>query len=444
MLCASSCARPPAPPEAVVLVVVDTLRADYLGAYGHEHATSEHLDGWLASARVFERAFATSPWTLPSFGSLFTGQLPSRHGAGELRQREKPRSFAPLEPDAITIAETLAEAGWRTAAIVNNPFLTRSFAIARGFELYDAAPTSSASYRRAEEVVDEALTWIDDHAQQRFFLLVHFFDPHLNYEAPEPFRGRFTAEQDSKLSLPVSGLHEIRSGGMDLEPGDQSFIAAAYQEEIAYTDRALGRLFSELEAREIFARGLVVLASDHGEELFEHGGFEHGHAMWNEVLRVPLAFWGRGIRPGREAKPVSLVDVPVTILEAVGLEPPVELAGHSLWPHLYAGAELPARTLIAEGTLYGPDLKAIVRWPHKLFMETLDPSKVHLFDLEADPEERENLAASEPALVDRLMTELMATVQEAALQRGASRKLRREAEVSEETRQQLRSLGYLD
>ncbi len=439
-----ACARPPDPPEAVVLVVVDTLRADRLGAYGRERPTSENLDGWFASARIFEHAFAPSSWTLPSFGSLFTGYLPSRHGAGELLRREVPRSFAPLDGSVATISEQLARAGWRTAAIINNPFLSPAFGIGRGFESYDAAQTTKSSHRRAEEVVDLALAWIDSHAEERFFLLVHLFDPHLTYDAPAPFRGRFTAMHDSKLSLPIDLHRQIRSGELELDTEDQAFIAAAYEEEIAYTDRALGRLLAELTARGILDRGLAILTSDHGEELFDHGGFEHGHAMWNEVLRVPLAFWGRGVAAGRETTPVSLTDVPVTILEAVGAEPGSGLAGRSLWRNLHSGVALPVRPLIAEGTLYGPDRKAIVRWPHKLSVETLDPSQIHLFDLESDPQERENLAAREPELAQELLDALMASAQEARLQRGRQPHERQEAEMSEATREQLRSLGYLD
>ncbi|MFQ5790306.1 MAG: sulfatase [Acidobacteriota bacterium] len=423
--------------KSVVLIVVDTLGANHLGAYGYQRPTSPNLDAWAASGRLFERAFATSPWTLPSFGSIYTGRFPSRHGTGVMvetrRGRRKPGG---MHTRVRTLAEILSESGYATGAIVNNPFLAPEFGVARGFASYDYVPGSATNIRRADVVVDRALAWIDRLRGEPYFLLVHFFDPHLNYDAPKPFRGRFSREYRSKLTIPVHGIGAIRSGRLALADSDRHFIGAAYDEEIAFVDQQLGRLREGLTARGVLRRGLVVLTSDHGEELFEHGGFEHGHAMWQELLHVPMVFWGDGVLPGREMAPVSLVDLAPTILEAAGSAPHQPLEGLSLWANLTAGAPVPARTLYAEGTLYGAEQKAAIRWPHKVVID-MQRTAPRLFDLDLDPHETSDAAASRPKLAAQLVADLAAKLQ------AARRAALIPAPLKAETREKLRALGYL-
>jgi arylsulfatase A-like enzyme len=203
-------------------------------------------------------------------------------------------------------------------------------------------------------------------------------------------------------------------------------------------DRQIGRLFDGLEQRGLLDETLVVLTSDHGEELFDHDGFEHGHTMFQELLRVPLLFWGPGVRPGRIETPVSLVDVLPTLLEALGLEPLPDLAGRSLWGLLGGGPDPAERALVAEGTLHGPDRKALVRWPWKLVVTTGQPAR--LYDLGRDPGERRDLSQQAPERLAELLEELEATTRAAS--RG--RLDRSPAQLDEQTRAQLGELGYLE
>lgn len=427
-------------PASIVLIIVDTLRADHLGFAGYERPTSPELDAWVGSGYVFENALATSPWTLPSFVSVFTGQLPSFHGAGRIGDGEE-RKFSALRTTLPTLAEMLGERGLATAAVVNNPFLSPSFGVARGFTHYDHESGGNQEIRRADEIVDRGLEWLDANGKEPFFLLLHFFDPHLDYDAPAPVRGTLTAGIDTELAHDHETWDAVRKGEIELGPDDERYVVAAYDEEILYLDTQLGRLRRGLAERGILDRALVVFTADHGEELFEHGGFEHGHEMWQEVLHVPMVFWGPGVRAGRDATPVSLVDVAPTVLEAAGIRPAPGIAGRSLWPSLRGDGELEQRNVFAEGNLYGPELKTTLRWPYKLVKPRGKDAPARLYDLARDPHEKNDLAAARPELVEELLGELRATIKEA---RTIRKSLRDEAQLDEETRERLRSLGYVE
>lgn len=454
----------PEPPRGIVLVVVDALRADHLGAYGYgARDTSPQIDRWAERGLLFERAWATSSWTLPSFGSILTGHLPSAHGAGvEVEEGSDAasevaaaRNFVVLPETIPTLARLLAAQGFDTGAFVANPFLDPRFGLGRGFAYYDHDDAGNEQVRRAEQVVDAALGWIDERGGRPFFLMVHLMDPHLDYDAPPPFAGTFTSAVDAGRELPVRRLWPIRNGIAEMGPAERDFIAAAYDEEIAYVDAEIGRLLAGLEQRGLIADGIVALTADHGEELFEHGGFEHGHSMHEEVLRVPMILWGRGVTPGRETLPVSLIDVAPTLLQAAGL-PPEALAtegpaagdGSTIATVVAAlpGVSLldaarstwPAqRTVVAERLLYGSEAKAIVSWPYKAII-SLDSGAAQLFDLEADAEERHDLAARRPEVLNTLLAELAARLAEAEALGVAV-----EAELDEELLRRLRALGYI-
>jgi arylsulfatase A-like enzyme len=431
----------PSPPRSVVVVVVDTLRADRLGAYGYaERATSPQLDRWLERARLFERAFASSPWTLPSVGSIVSGLWPVHHGAGRWARDGKVQRLTPLAHEHVTLAERFRDAGFATAAIVSNHFMRLDSGIEQGFGLYDFAPVTNEGGRRADEVVQRALAWIDDRGAEPYFLLIHIFDPHMNYDAPAPFRGRFSASIDAQLELPVADGRKIRRELAKLSDADRRFVAAAYDEEVAAVDAQLGALFEGLERRGVLRQDLVALTSDHGEELFEHGSFEHGHALWQEVLHVPLAFWGPGVRPGRESAAVSLVDLAPTLLDAAGLPPLQPADGVSLWPNLLRGASLPKRPLYAEALLMGSEQKAVIDWPEKLvWLPRRDAWK--RFDLERDPHERNGTAldGSEETELQRAGTALWKKSPADAHAPGETA-----APVDDATRESLEKLGYLE
>ena len=432
--CVGACERAPLA-DSAVLIVVDTLRADHLGVYGYDRGTTPHLDRWSQKAAIFETAVATSPWTLPTFGTLLTGELPSRHRAGFHETDKGQPEFTALAQDIPTLAEMLAASGVSTGAVMNNPFLHPRFGIARGFDTYDYVPGSNLDIRRADAVVDTALQWLDEHAEHPFLLLVHLFDPHLNYDPPPPFRGRFTRDPDADGYRYVR-VAETRRMLRNGEAVDFEFLNAAYDEEIAFVDSEVGRLLDEMERRGLNERTLVLLTADHGEEFVDHGGFEHGHTMYQELLHVPLLAWGPGIVPRRIPEPVSLLDVAATVLEGIGGDPFSGLAGVSLLATLRGEDLSPDRILVSEAPKYGAARRSVIRWPLKLIRGPRDD--LRLFDLQTDASELTNVVSERPRDVARL-GQILDEIERlnAALSGGDA------VDLDPETLQQLRSLGYV-
>jgi arylsulfatase A-like enzyme len=439
---AVGCARSERGPEALVLVVVDTLRADRLFDRRVPRWQHAQLAPWLARARVYDRAFSSSSWTLPSFASIYTGQIPSRHGAGQIVGHADQRNFTAiatdLEGDGGTLAERLWRQGYATGAIVNNAALAPDFGVARGFDEYDYTPSTNRQILRADRVVDRSLAYVDRHADESFFLVVHVFDPHMDYDPPPGTRGRFTRGMRSTLTLPITGARRLSRHPGRVSKRDRAFIAAAYDEEVAFVDTQLARLLQGLAQRGVMGRGLVAITADHGEELFEHGGFEHGHAMWQQIVHVPMAFLGDGVKPGRDEAPVSLLDLAPTFLEVAGAPPIADQTGVSLWPNLRSEATLPHRPLFLEGTLYGPEQKSVIDWPFKLIWWPESRESL-LYDLSRDPEEMQPVR-DDPATHRRLLELLRRTTREAAEARGDSTS----ADLLPETLEALRKLGYAE
>ena len=419
-------------PDNVILIVVDTLRADHLGFYGYDRPTSPGLDRWARQGVIFEQAFSTSPWTLPTFGSILTGLSPSEHGAGARAQDSGKRwKRAPLLESIPTLTDVLHDEGWQTAAIVSNPFLREHFGLARGFDSYDYERG-----RTADAVVDRSLQTLDELQGGRFFLMIHLIDPHLPYRAPRGFRGRFS-EVDGGKEIGVS-RKEIIAELDELSESDRQRIVDRYDEEIAFVDQELSRFFEQLKTRGLFDNSLLIFTSDHGEELFEHGEFEHGHAMYQELLRVPLVIWESSLEPGRQDAPFSLVDLPQTAYRAVRGEPALALSGVSHWDAIRAGRYAPKGPLLAENTLWTSEQKALIRWPYKLIIHEKSGQR-ELFDLSHDPLEKSDLSTEQSDLADRLEKALRDQL--ASSEVGP---VRESLEISDETEAELRSLGYLD
>jgi arylsulfatase A-like enzyme len=443
---ALGCAREPIrlPSGApIVIVVVDTLRADGLGVYGYERAVSQPLDAWAERGAVFERAFATAPWTLPSVGSLLTGRYPSSHGSGRGKVRvaggRSKRVFTRLDDSVPRLPAILSAEGYATAAFVTNTFLRPGFGLAEGFDLYDQTRNRYIGERRADVMVDRALAWIDGRdAGAPWLVLLHLLDPHQPYDPRPQEAGRFTAGYRGELEAPIgpdSGLvRKVKRREIELDDADRAFVRGLYDEEVTFVAAEVARFVDGLAERGVLDRGIVVLTADHGEEFFDHDAMEHGHTLYQELLSVPLLVWGHGVGASRHREPVSLVDLVPTILDATGIDRPEGLDGVTLWPLLTGRGEPAARQLVAENSLYGDQRRAIVEWPYKLIVNVENPD-VALYDLDRDPAEIEDLAASKPELTERLAAALA--------QRAAPALDREPVELDADTRRELRALGYL-
>ena len=428
---APACSR--SRPPSVVLILVDTLRADHLGTYGYDRPVSPNLDALASEAAVFENAYAAATWTLPSVASMFTGLFPSQHDAGRPYEDDRGEQFSVMRADVRVFPEVLRARGYVTGALVNAPFLHEGFGFARGFDDYDWAPASDSELRRADVTVDTALAWLDEHADEQFFLFVHVFDLHRHYDAPAPFRGRFT----NQFGDPYAGtLDTLESRDLAEDNLDWPFIVAAYDEEIAFVDAHLGRFFEGMRSRGILDQSTVLLTSDHGEGFDEHGSSGHGHTLYNEMLRVPLMVWGPTVRAGRYEDPVSLVDLEPTILEIADSGVATMGSASSLWPLLTTGVSLPRRTLFAEWTHPG-ELKAVIRWPFKAIFEP-GTDRRWLYDLSNDPGEEINLAGSREAALYEFLSDLQTLLRTEAEATRADR-----PEIDPNVLQALKSLGYI-
>jgi arylsulfatase A-like enzyme len=315
LLAAAGCARAPRP--SAVLITIDTLRADHLGCYGYAPPTSPHIDALARQGMVFRQARTTLPRTTQSIASILTGRLPKTHGARGL--------FAHLPEANLTVAEALRQAGYSTAAVVSNTFLRRGQGFEQGFDSYDN-PESRWDADSAGAVSDAAIAWLDRAPHDRpFFLWVHYLDPHWRYE-PDPswadtfdpsFSEPFTVYQDLDA-------HRYTKGRMifdpPLTPRQEQHVRALYDGEIAQTDAAVGRLLDRLD--HLDSRLVVVLTSDHGESLGEHGyHFAHGEYLYEQGLRVPLVIRFPGaVEAGSVNDGMALnIDVAPTMLALLGV-----------------------------------------------------------------------------------------------------------------------------
>jgi arylsulfatase A-like enzyme len=396
-------------PRNLLVISVDTLRRDHVGFHGASPSPTPALDALAAEATVFADAFTVAPVTLPAHTSLLTGLYPAAHGV-----RDNGTTRVP--PAAVTLAERLKAVGYRTHAVVGGFVLNECFGLAQGFDTYDApqrglrAADMHAIEARADAVVDRGLAALDASlgaaADAPFFLFLHLFDPHFPYEAPGAPAG--------------------------LSP------TAAYDAEVAYVDRELGRLFAGLRARGLFDELVLVFASDHGEGLEDGREISHGYFVYDQTMRIPLFVKAPGIAPGRVGVQVSLIDVVPTVLELLGLRAPApaELDGTSLVAAMRGGTA-PARTLALEA--YVPYLshgwapfQAGVNGALKL----VRGATVELYDRAADPDERNDLHGKDPR-----EAELAAQVER--LFSDTRRRLPRESvELDAAGRAALAALGY--
>jgi arylsulfatase len=420
----------------VVLVSLDTTRADRLGCYGAARPATPHLDRLAADGTVHTRALATSSWTLPSHASLFTGRLTRSHGAdydpegpldlaGAVEGPAEWRSFRarPLPASERTLAEVLREGGYDTAGVVAGPWLKRPFGLDQGFEVWDEAGIDSANGRRAESVTDAALAWLDRPRRGPGFLFLNYFDPHGPYEAPEPFGRAFLPPG----TLPSEGVPE----------GDE--LRARYDAEVAYMDHHLGRFLDGLRSRGLYDRALVVVTADHGELLGEHGRMGHGESLTEPELRIPLIVKlpgrGRGEPPpARSDAVVQLTDVMPIVLHALSLPIPAGVQG-GLPPRV--GHPIVAEVHPLPAISAGGHWRALYDGRFKLLWSSL--GRHGLYELERDPGERDNLALRDRPRRERL-TRLLEGYLDSLPGPGEAGPART---LDAETREALRSLGYV-
>ena len=420
---------PPAPARPgpnLVVVSLDTLRADRMSLYGHDRPTTPRLDAFAADALVFDAAWSNGAYTLPSHMSLFTGQVPSVHGVQGAGLRRDP-GRSPL------LAEVLAARGWTTAAFTGGGFVNPTFGFGAGFERYgtlDPLVNTGSAKLRADlagvpnvdlELLQEnelavALDWLEDHADESVFLFLHTYAAHQFDPWP---RHADALGLEGELADDARSLELLYNGGEGGTPDEFARLLDWYDATVLQADEGVGRLVDTLERLDLVDDTIVIVTSDHGKELGEHGAVGHGHALYEEMVRVPLLVHvppalaaGTPFAPGRSAVPVSLVDLVPTVLEALDVAPWPGLQGRSLLELGPSAPDAPVpeawrRPVLAEVdnlavkfALREGDTKII--WS-PLDREAFLPNTVELetFDLGADPLEQASLPA-DPARLARV------------------------------------------
>jgi choline-sulfatase len=395
----------------LVIVTLDTTRADRIGAYGAQGVETPGLDRLAREGVLFEQAVAVAPLTLPAHSSMFTAKFPPEHGV-----RDNGGFF--LGPDHVTLAEVLKARGYRTGAFVGAYVLDSKWGLDQGFDTYaddfDISLTRgvslSATQRPANEVLDKALPWISESGGSPFFAWLHLYDPHAPYRAPEPYGSRFK-------NHPYNG-------------------------EIAFADSQVQRLLSHLESLGAYDRTIISVIGDHGESLGDHGESAHGFFIYNSVTHVPFIIRApfSATRQRRVVDPVRAVDLMPTVLDLLGAGPPQRVSGTSLVPLMTGARSELALDAYSEAMYplhhYGwSDLRSLRAGRYKL----IDAPRPELYDVDRDPQESTNLFAERQALAERMMAQLRRLEERfntTTAELPAS-------DVDPEARERLAALGYI-
>ncbi|NIM06164.1 MAG: sulfatase-like hydrolase/transferase [Armatimonadetes bacterium] len=410
----------------ILVILVDALRRDHLGAYGYDLPISPNLDELAEDSIVFENAFAQSHSTFLSVPSLFTSLFP-------LEAAKKTLGFFSLREEVVTLAERLSRAGYLNAAFSVNAFVHPDYGFSQGFNTF-----FQKNDIVAEELTDEMLSWLEKHPRRPFFIYMHYMDPHSPYTPPEEFRAKFVPQDYRPPRKIISrarcrDLKRLMRVGFEFREEDQAFIKALYDAEIASADRHIGRMLERLRQMDLYDDTVILLLADHGEEFWDHGDLEHGRTLYDEIIRVPLLLKlpaSAGRKGERVSDIVELLDVHPTLMELTGLPPTPGIRGKSLLEvdsseHRWGYAEaLGIRTLREDG------------WK---LIDKPDPDQDELYNLKEDPAETRNLIAKHPKIAIKLRSHMVDLTQVEEPPKAEAYK-----PLDPKTEKRLRALGYID
>ncbi|MHC4203192.1 MAG: sulfatase-like hydrolase/transferase [Planctomycetota bacterium] len=391
----------------VVLISLDTCRADYLSCYGYTRPTTPHIDALAGQGYLFSHAMTPIPLTLPAHTSMLTGTIPPHHGKHENKDVH-------FDPSHVTLAALLKSKGYRTGAFVGSQVLNSHFGLNRGFDTYDDRFSQQGrsrimSERRAEQVNRSAFAWLEKQKDNPVFLFLHYYDPHDDYDPPEPFAATFKEN-------PYAG-------------------------EIAYTDHCIGEVIAKLKSLDMYESSLIIVTGDHGEMLGEHAETTHMYFIYQSAMKVPLVYKFPGSNdPQRIDDLVSIIDIVPTVCDLLDIDPPAQIQGKNLAGyfrnkppesedrHLYCESLYP--TKYEANSLLGLMSK---RWK---YIQTTRPE---LYDLQKDPGEQTNLVESQPQRA-RILKDHLAHILEQTVRKGADHE---DEALDPELLSHLSSLGYV-
>ncbi len=412
----------------IVLITIDTLRADHLSSYGYHRKTAPNIDRLARNGILFSNAISQSPWTLPSMASLHTSLYPSEHGAI--------LNDTPIDKSVATIAESLKEAGYRTVGIVSHVFLSRKFGFDKGFDSFDQSNAKGHGGVTSKQLTRLAVTAFKDNKDKPVFLWVHYFDPHFSYVRHPEFG--FASSYRGVLGKQIPYGRLIKGREKQLTPEDVRYVSDVYDEEIAYTDKWIGKLIDEITTIKKMHKTVFVLTADHGEYFKDRGRFGHGKDVFQELIHVPLVIGGdiQETLRGRVVKTrVEIKSIAKTILGLADVNQD-NFKGVDLLSVARSPKEIP---VYAEGNYaHGRDQrkKCIIDMNMKLiYLE--DAKGYQLFDLSKDPKEKIDLWPSlkGSAMASRLQSKLRSFIKKKSAPKSV--------ELSQDERKKLQGLGYM-
>lgn len=400
--------------DNVILISLDTFRADFLSCYGYPRNTTPNIDAIAAKGILFENVISPVPMTLPSHTSMFTGMIPPAHGVHD-------NMLYKADESLLTLAEILKANGFATAAVLAAEVLDPSFGLDQGFDDYYAPKVLTAAdvQRPGNEINHIAMDWLDKHKDERFFLFLHYFDTHYPYTPPEPFKSSFLTDPQADVSSP-------------------EYIRDLYAAEAAFADHCIGQIVNKLKKLKLYDSSLIVIVGDHGEMLHEHGELTHAYWIYQSAIKVPLIIKLPGRKKAKRITRIAgIIDVVPTVCSLLGIEPPSNIQGYDLTPYF---DDQPAgeRFLYCESltaTKYqGNSLLGVVSDNYK-YIQTTRPE---LYDIVNDPAESNNLASDKPQLA-RIMQDRLKRI----LEDTHSTPKTNQAQFSQGIRDNLESLGYV-
>jgi arylsulfatase A-like enzyme len=441
LACGGEAVRGPAPLNLIV-ILVDTLRADHLGHHGYSQDTSPRLDSLAEDSVVFLRHTGHASRTGPSVATLFTGLHARSHGVVNPLSHFDAKGT--LDADRLTLAEILSEEGYRCAGFAANPNVSARFGFSQGFEFYELL-----RWENAEVINRAALAWIEKwmaeaEPRQPFCLYLHYIDPHSPYEAPAPFVRKFVSKNyRGRINGAHSQLDEVVAGRLKPDDADLAQLRALYDAEIRYLDSQIGAFLIELEVKALLDESVIVFVSDHGEELFDHDSVLHGYTLYEEQLRIPLMIRHPEYPARRVSRLSRQVDVLPTLLELLGFPIPEFVQGESLVAVMRGerdagvGGQVP---VFAEASLRAVKTVALDSYSlgdWKLIETRVPEARRQLFNLRDDPQERHDRFASEPEVAARMSAELDRFRSDLPVGHSEA------VPLSDEEIRELQSLGYL-
>ncbi len=435
-------------PSGVFVLIIDTLPASHVGCYGYERDTTPNIDALAADGVRFENAVSTAPWTMPAIAGILTGSLPYTHQAGwRMNPRTEVRrlSLAVMRSDVPAMAELFRENGYYTTGFFNNPFVSSAYKLDRGFDNYDWQPGSNRHIRRARRVVNDAKQWMLTSADKPVFMVLHFFDPHLCYDPLQEHERKFIKGDSGKPAGPfcAKNLAGVRCGDTLKDPAGREFVKALYDAEVFEVDHQVGEFISFLKYKGFYEDSLIVLTADHGEEFWEHRGFEHGHTLYQELLHVPLIikFPERDffqVPEGVFREYVSTADIFPTVSSYMKMDVP-EVEGANLYDG-WGGLKDRQGPLVAMNLLWGKEDKFAFYSQGIKVIVTMETLEAEAYDLEEDPGESHNIYGDKqmPPDIRKQVDALIRNIDE-----SINKNAPRQGKASARTIKMLKSLGYI-